>query len=247
MITTKEKLFKLDNFEGPLDLLLSLIQTNKMDILKLSLVDVADQFVDYVKNSEFLNLDLASEYMLLSSQLIAIKSRHILRTDIFIEPNEYEEETEDLLDRLIKYEKFKNLSSDVEEIFNSSKRYEKTNDNFEEYIEDEIDWEVEIVSPGTKELIQAINNVITRHETSLPKKVKIELKKITSEQRTKQINLQLEENCNTSFSKLLNGNYDKHYASLTLLVLLELTSKNKINLIQLSNLSDIEIRCKSEG
>ena len=62
MIKEKEKSFKLDNFEGPLDLLLHLIREKKMDILEISLVVVADQYIKYIEEAKKVNLDIASEY-----------------------------------------------------------------------------------------------------------------------------------------------------------------------------------------
>ena len=69
---------KLDNFEGPLDLLCYLIDKNKMDIYKVSISDITDQYIQYIKEQEKLNLEIASEFLVMASTLIYLKSKILL-------------------------------------------------------------------------------------------------------------------------------------------------------------------------
>lgn len=106
-LETKKYELRLDNFEGPLDLLCYLIDKNKMDIYQIEISQIADQYMEYLKVQERLNLEVASEFLLMASTLILIKSKGLL-------PKENEDEAElteeELLNRIIEYKKFKEIS-----------------------------------------------------------------------------------------------------------------------------------------
>ena len=84
-LESKKYELRLDNFEGPLDLLCYLIDKNKMDIYKVSISDITDQYIQYLKTQEELNLEIASEFLVMASTLLLIKSKGLL-------PKEDEEE-----------------------------------------------------------------------------------------------------------------------------------------------------------
>ena len=106
-LESKKYELRLDNFEGPLDLLCYLIDKNKMDIYKISISDIADQYIKYLKEQENLNLEIASEFLVMASTLLLIKSKGLL-------PKENEEDDElteeELLRRIIEYKKYKEIS-----------------------------------------------------------------------------------------------------------------------------------------
>ena len=72
-LESKKYALRLDNFEGPLDLLCYLIDKNKMDIYKVNISEIADQYIDYLKEQEKLNLEVASEFLVMASTLILLK------------------------------------------------------------------------------------------------------------------------------------------------------------------------------
>ena len=77
-LQTKKYLLKLDNFEGPLDLLCHLVDKNKMDINKISLSAITDQYIEYINAMQELNLDITSEFLVMASTLLYIKSKSLL-------------------------------------------------------------------------------------------------------------------------------------------------------------------------
>ena len=126
--TTKYDL-KLDNFEGPLDLLVYLIDKNKMDIYEVKLSDITDQYVNYLKQQEELNLEIASEFVVMASTLLLIKSKSLLPKDV---EDEAELTEEELLRRIIEYKKYKEISKLFKENINEfSKRGYKLPENIE--------------------------------------------------------------------------------------------------------------------
>src|SRR5436190_21417258 len=97
-------------YEGPLDLLLDLIRRQKLNVYDIPIATVTGQYLDYLHLMQEMNVDLASEFLLMAAQLIYIKSRTLLPPD----PDGMDEEAEDpraeLVRRLLEYEKFKNAA-----------------------------------------------------------------------------------------------------------------------------------------
>lgn len=128
-LESKKYELRLDNFEGPLDLLCYLIDKNKMDIYKVNVSDIADQYIHYLKKHEELNLEIASEFLVMASTLLLVKSKGLL-------PKENEDEAEiteeELLRRILEYKKYKEISKQFKErILVFSKRLYKLPDKIE--------------------------------------------------------------------------------------------------------------------
>ncbi|MCF0146088.1 MAG: segregation/condensation protein A, partial [Eubacterium sp.] len=97
---------KLQVFEGPLDLLLHLIEKNKIDIYDIPIVEVTEQYLEYVRRLEHEDLELTSEFMLMAATLIDIKCRMLLPSDSSVEEEE-EDPREELVQQLIAYKEYK--------------------------------------------------------------------------------------------------------------------------------------------
>lgn len=110
---------KTEKFEGPLDLLLELIEKEKMNITEFSLAHVTDQYLEYVKNSETIHLENLADFLVVASKLILIKSRALLPLLEFSE--EEEEEIKDLAQQLAEFKKFKEASLKLGQIAEQKK------------------------------------------------------------------------------------------------------------------------------
>jgi segregation and condensation protein A len=97
-------------YEGPMDLLLDLIRKQKLDIYDIPIAKVTEQYLEYLHLMEEMNVDLASEFILIAAQLIYIKSRMLLPPDPDAPPEEQEDPRAELVRRLLEYEKFKNAA-----------------------------------------------------------------------------------------------------------------------------------------
>ena len=106
---------KMDNFEGPLDLLCHLIDKNKMDIFDIRINDITDQYIEYLSYMKQMNLEITSEFIVMASRLLYLKSKHLLP---ILEDDEEEDEF-DLVKLLIEYKKYKGISSVFKENINS--------------------------------------------------------------------------------------------------------------------------------
>ncbi len=126
--TTKYPI-KIDNFEGPLDLLCHLIDKNKMDIYDIKISEITDQYIEYINNMEKMNLEVTSEFLVMASTLLYMKSKNLI-------PRETEEEKElteeELLYRIIEYKKYKEITKKFKELYlNFSKRVCKLPESIE--------------------------------------------------------------------------------------------------------------------
>ena len=102
---------EINNFEGPLDLLLHLIKKAELDICEISIVEITKQYLDYINLMESMNLNIASEYLTMAAELIEIKSSILLPKKKIDNEDDYEEDPkENLINRLIEYEKYKEIS-----------------------------------------------------------------------------------------------------------------------------------------
>ena len=128
-LETKKYAIKIDNFEGPLDLLCHLIDKNKMNIYEINLSEITDQYIEYLKEQESLNLEIASEFLVMASTLLFLKSKKLLPKQ---EEEEEEITEEELIRRIIEYKKFKEISKVLKENYNIySNRYFKSQEQIE--------------------------------------------------------------------------------------------------------------------
>ena len=111
-LKTNKYAIKLENFEGPLDLLCHLIDKNKMDIYDIKIAEITDQYIEYINKAEEMNLDITSEFLVMASTLLFIKSKGLLPK----QDQEVEELTEDqLIARIIEYKKYKEIATKLKE------------------------------------------------------------------------------------------------------------------------------------
>lgn len=114
--------FKLDNFEGPLDLLLHLIKDAKLDIMTVKLAEITEQYLEYMQDIDSVDMDKASEFITVAATLIEIKSKHLLPAPEEDQPDEVDSEAL-LLQRLKEYELFKQTGARLKEIEDINKLY----------------------------------------------------------------------------------------------------------------------------
>ena len=105
--------YKLDQYEGPLDLLLSLIAKNKVSIIDIPISDICDQYMEYIEQARNMDLEIASEFISMASQLMLIKSRMLLpKTD-----DDEEDPRTELIDALLLYKKAKEAANELRSLY----------------------------------------------------------------------------------------------------------------------------------
>lgn len=154
--STKYEL-KLDNFEGPLDLLCYLIDKEKVDIYEVSIDKITDQYIEYLNIQEKLNLEIASEFLVMASTLLLIKSKGLLPKVV---EDEAEITEEELIRRIIEYKKYKEICKTLRERF---EQYSKRISKFPEKIELpkqilEVNYSVDDIEKSYRKVIQRNEN-----------------------------------------------------------------------------------------
>lgn len=166
--------FKLDNFEGPLDLLLHLIKDAKLDIMSVKLADITEQYLAYMQDLDSIDMDRASEFITVAATLLEIKSKHLLPVETKEEPEEEDSEVL-LLRRLKEYELFKQTGQRLREIEDINKLYRAPGKETEKV-------KIVIKDMVLDKLLDAFANLLTRQEAR--GKQKEEPKKIAKDRFT---------------------------------------------------------------
>ena len=160
---------KTENFEGPLDLLCHLIDVNQMDIYDISLSEITDQYIEYINQIEEMNLEVTSEFLIMASNLLYIKSKKLL-------PRQEEEEEmlseEELIRRIIEYKQYKEITNKFREMYSANnKRAYRFPENIE--IPKRTDLEVKFTSKDIyntyKGILEKNTNKINRNAKNIEK------------------------------------------------------------------------------
>ncbi len=167
-LETKKYAIKINNFEGPLDLLCHLIDKNKMSIYDINLSEITDQYIEYLKEQENLNLEIASEFLVMASTLLFLKSKQLLPK----QEEEEEELTEDeLIRRIIEYKKFKEISKVLKENhLLYSNRYFKQQEEIElPKRKLEKDYDKDLLPKIYKQIVEINNEKINQNAKNIEK------------------------------------------------------------------------------
>ena len=107
--------YKLESFEGPLDLLLHLIEKNKVNIYDIPIATITDQYLEYVRHMEEESLDVVSEFLVMAATLLDIKARMLLPKEVN-EEGEEEDPRAELVARLLEYKTYKYMSMELKDM-----------------------------------------------------------------------------------------------------------------------------------
>jgi len=120
--------YKLEHFEGPLDLLLHLIEKDKINIYDIPIFDITEQYLAYIKNLESEDLDFTSDFLVMAATLIEIKSKMLLPKEIDEQTGDEVDPRDELVQRLIEYKKFKQLAIELSDLeISAEKRAHRKN------------------------------------------------------------------------------------------------------------------------
>lgn len=106
--------FKLEKFEGPLDLLVTLIRNNDINIYDIPIAEITEQFIGYIERGDQINLNNLTEFYYMASTLIYIKSKMLLPIDVDLD-EEFEDPRQELVEKLIEYQKFRKITDRMQE------------------------------------------------------------------------------------------------------------------------------------
>lgn len=236
--------FKINEFEGPLDLLLHLIKESKMDIMNIEIEKITKQYMDYLESQEKMNLEIASEYLVLASELIEIKSKLLLpnvKSDEF--SLEEDDPREELVSRLLEYQAYKEITKVLQEKEELRREiYTKSPENIKNYV-DEVSG---ITSDVTlDDLVEAFRRYLERKRDNKPLNTKITVKEITVSSRRYEIKKLLMVKGRVSFEELFPV-VSREYVVATFLAILEMAKSGELVITQNDTFDDIVCEVANE-
>lgn len=230
------------DFEGPMDLLLHLIKESNIDICDISIEEITKQYLEYINKMEELNLNIASEYLVMAAELIEIKSSYLLPKKETDSTDEYEEDPKDeLIRRLLEYERYKNITEALKEFENKrSEIYTKEPSNMDEFIvkNNEVD-----ETFSMEDLMNAFAKLLERKEFEKPLNTKITNKEYSVNERSNEIRAILKSRKKVEFTELFEI-YTKDYLVVTFLSILDLAKKQELLINQDNNFNKIYLEAK---
>lgn len=238
-LETKKYAIKIDNFEGPLDLLCHLIDINKMQIDKIKLSEITDQYIEYLNEMERLNLDVTSEFLVMASTLLYLKSKNLLPK---VQEEEEELTEEQLIQRIIDYKKYKEISKKLKEnYYLFSNRIYKLQETIElpkQKLEKE--YQADVIPKIYENIVKRNDEKINKNATNIEKIAITE--SYTVGDKVKDMFRELIKNKKFVFNKLFSiKKHNKQEVVTAFSGLLELSRRNKVTTNQEELFGDIEV------
>lgn len=237
----------LESFEGPMDLLIHLIDEAEIDIYDIPINEITEQYIGYLTTMEELDLEITSEFLLMASTLLEIKSRMLLpqrinRDDEQLKIDEIDPRLE-LVRRLIEYKKYKQASKELEYFEGIQKKvYYKPKEDLSFFIEESI----ELEEMDLSELVKAFNNLLIKNKKS---RTTININEIQKEEYTldesiENIKERLKHEETIEFEDLFSKDANRKEIIVIFLSLLELIKMEDVTIYQEDSFSEILISKK---
>ena len=243
-LETNKYAIKLDNFQGPLDLLCTLIEKNKMNIYDINLNEITDQYIEFINKMEEMNLEVTSEFLTMASTLLYIKSKKLL-------PNRQEDEEEiteeELIRRIVEYKKYKDIQAVLMQNFKTySSRLFKTPENVDlpkQSIENLYD--ATTIPEIYSALVKRNEEKINQNAKNIEKIAITENYTVTS--KLKDMFRELIKNKKFIFNKLFSiKKHSKNEVVTAFSGLLELSRRSKVETYQEELFGDINVKKKQK-
>lgn len=227
---------KINDFEGPFDLLLHLIKQNNLNINDLKIDIITKQYLNYIEQMENLNLTIASEYLVMAAELIEMKSSNLLPDNKQDEEIIEEDPREQLIRRLIEYQRYKDITNKLKEKEKErNKYYTKRPEDLSIYQSfNENDYQ----NVNLEQLLDALKEFMQRKEQERPLNTKIATKEYSVQIRSKEIMKILSNKKKVEFTELFDI-YQKDYIIVTFLSILNLAKKQELKIKQDNNFNKI--------
>ncbi|MBP5454580.1 MAG: segregation/condensation protein A [Lachnospiraceae bacterium] len=238
---------KLEAFEGPLDLLLHLIEKNKVDIYDIPIVEITNQYLDYIKAMQDADMNVMSEFLVMAATLVDIKCRMLLPKEVN-EEGEEEDPRAELVQKLLEYKMYKYMSFELKDMqlesgFSLCKK-ETLPDEVKNF-RNPIDYTELIGDMNLNKLHEIFNFMMQRKEDKIdPIRSQfgnVEKEEVDMEAKAAYIEMYVAAHKSFSFKNLLEKQHSKVEIIVTFLVILELMKIGKITIVQEDLFDDIKI------
>ena len=238
---------KIENFEGPLDLLLHLIDVNKFNIFDIPIVEITEQYLEFVRNMETKDLNVMSEFLVMAATLLEIKAKMLLPIEVD-EDGEKIDPREELVQKLLEYKMYKYMSYELKDRMQDAAKAMYKNPTIPEEVEgyiEPVDLEKLIGDLTLGKLDDIFQSVMKRQNDKVDpirsKFGKIEKEEVSLEDKLDLVESYAKEHGTFSFRKMLEGQTSKMQIVVTFLAILELMKVGKVVIKQEHTFADIII------
>lgn len=241
--------FKVDAFEGPLDLLLHLIGQLEVDIYDIPMAEITDQYMEFVHTMQEMELDVASEYLVMAATLLAIKSKMLLpKQELEIDYDtlvEEEDPRDALVEKLMEYKRFKEAAKELKEKeAERSFYFSKPPMDLAEYDDGSNVAELDV---SLNDMLSAFNKMLRRKKLNKPLHTRITSQEISIDDRMDSVmgKLQKQQNHCLRFEELFEEQ-TKEQLVVTFLAILELMKRKLVEIEQVASFADLYVLGKGE-
>ncbi len=238
---------KIENFEGPLDLLLHLIDVNKFNIFDIPIVEITEQYLEFVRNMETKDLNVMSEFLVMAATLLEIKAKMLLPVEVNEEGEEIDPR-EELVQKLLEYKMYKYMSYELKDRMQDAAKAMYKGPTIPEEVEgyiEPVDLEKLIGDLTMKKLNDIFQSIMRRQNDKVDpirsKFGKIEKEEVSLEDKLDFVETYAREHGTFSFKAMLEGQKSKMQIVVTFLAILELMKVGKIVIRQEEAFADIII------
>lgn len=229
----------IDNFDGPLDLLLHLVKESNIDILDIKIEEITDKYLDYINYEDNLNINISSSYLVMAAELIYLKSKSLLPKVEKEEDNEEEITRESLINKLLDYKKYKEMTPTFRELEEKRREvYVKSPEKTDNYVDNTITGEGNIDS-----LLDAFKKFLERKDMEKPLVTTVTSREYSVRDRKNSIKNVLVNKKKAYLDDLIDE-YNKPYLVVTFLSVLEMAKEKEIVIKQDNNFEKILIELK---
>ena len=238
---------KLEVFEGPLDLLLHLIDKNKIDIYDIPIVEITNQYMEYIRNMQREDLNIMSEFLVMAATLLDIKCRMLLPKEVN-EEGEEEDPRQELVEQLLQYKMYKYIAYELKDRELDSDMILYKGPTIPEEVEGyvaPVDLD-KLLGNLTLQKLGAIFQEVMKRQTDKIDPVrskfgKIEKEEVTLTDKFTYIHGYMKDHKKFSFRQLLEKQHTKMHIVVTFLAILEMMKLGEINVMQEETCGDIMI------
>ena len=229
----------IDNFEGPLDLLLHLVKESNIDIFNISIVEITDKYLEYINREDNLNINISSSYLVMAAELMYLKSKMLLPSTNKEDENDEEITREKLINKLLEYKKYKELTPKFKELEEERKKiFIKGPEKVSEYTENHFDGEASV-----EDLLNAFKKFLERKDLEKPLETTITSKEYSVRERKNGIRDVLMTKKRAYLDDLFEE-YNKPYIVVTFLSILEMVKEKDVSIKQDKNFDKILIELR---
>lgn len=241
------------NFNGPLDLLLKLLEKNKVDIYDIPIAEITAQYMEYVRNLEGEDLDIVSDFLVMAATLLSIKARMLLPREVDQETGEEIDPRTELVERLLEYKEFRYISGELCKLEDQAAGYLYGKERIPAEVQDykaPVDLEELLQGVSLQDLKRVFLEVLARKEEKVDRVRSdfgvIKRERISLSARIGSVLNYTRKHRNFSFRQMLGQAEGRMEVVVTFLALLELMKMGKVQVCQKDTFSDIEVHATKE-